>query len=127
MTEKRIAKFICTTLVEPSIEWEIEEKVYNYKSFAVNKNIPRMLFATGFNNRVDYVDEITSKLSLQKKWSIPLKNSLVNVNKPSVSCEFVHMYQRNHWRKNSFFVQCEILQVLLEKNNSVSHVISIEV
>ena len=47
-----------------------------------------------------------SFISLHKKWSFPLSISSVNVTKSAVFYGFGHIYWRNPYWKNSFFVQC---------------------
>ena len=42
---------------------------------------------------------------MRKKWSFPLRISLVNVPKSTRNCGFGHIYWRNPWRKTLFFVQ----------------------
>ena len=49
-------------------------------------------------------------MTLHKKWSFPLRISLVNVTKSAVSGGFGHIYWRNPWWKTSFFVQCDLEQ-----------------
>ena len=46
--------------------------------------------------------------SQHKKWSFPLRISLVNVTKSVGNCWFGHIYWRNPQWKTSFFVQCSL-------------------
>ena len=51
------------------------------------------------------------KIELQKyrhtaqKWSLSLRVSSANINKPAVSCGFGHIYWRNPQWKTSYFIQ----------------------
>ena len=49
-----------------------------------------------------------NKQILHKKWSFPLRISLVNVTKSAVSCGFGHIYWRNSRWKTLFFVHWKI-------------------
>ena len=49
--------------------------------------------------------EVFLVLSLQKRWSLPLRISSVNVTKFAVFCRFGQIYWRYYCRKTSFFVQ----------------------
>ena len=45
----------------------------------------------------------------QKKWSFQLRISSVNVTKYTGNCGFGHIYWKDPWFKNSFFVQCSLI------------------
>ena len=49
---------------------------------------------------------LLKETNLHKKWSFPLRISLVNVTKSAVSYGFGHIYWSNPLWKTSFFVQC---------------------
>ena len=51
--------------------------------------------------------------TIHKKWRFPLKISLVNVNKSSGNCRFVHNYWRNSKRKTSLFMQWQTSTISL--------------
>ena len=48
----------------------------------------------------------------EENWGkFPLRISSLNVTKFAVSCGFGHIYWKNPWCKNSFFVQCEFKRI----------------
>ena len=49
----------------------------------------------------------TQCMSRCKKWSFPLRISLVNMTKSAENCGFGHIFKRNPYWKTSFFVQCD--------------------
>ena len=67
----------------------------------------------------------TLKLSLHKKWSVPLRFSSVNMTKSAVSCGFGRIYWRNPQWKISCFVQYFIN--LHTRTPTILHTIYIEI
>ena len=48
------------------------------------------------------------RVTLHKKWSLPLRISPVNVTKSAGKCGFGHIYWGNPYWKTSFFAQCNL-------------------
>ena len=61
----------------------------------------------------------SSKTTLHKKWSFPLRTSSVNVTKFAVSLGFSHIYWRNPYGKTSFFGRCILLSWTVQKGTSL--------
>ena len=59
--------------------------------------------------------------TLHKKWSFPLRISLVNVTKSAGNCGFSHINWRNRQWKTSFFVQWKIKNSIISRTNPNSY------
>ena len=57
-------------------------------------HVKKLVFIGWALSDTNIPSNMTDYSPLQKKWSFPLKNSLVNVTKLAGNCEFVHIYWR---------------------------------
>ena len=103
-----------------------QRKAYHKILLLFRNNLFNPFHATGQRNQWHGLRIISGVLILvcyasathihcTKKWSFPLRISSVNVTKSAVSCGFGHIYWRNPYWKTSFFVQWQILKIVILK------------